>query len=262
MFNFLYFYLVNFYIKLFKYLMTKVWIDTETIRLGSDYGGWNLLNKQYLIGSTIISAGCGEDISFDIEFINQFDANVIFIDPTPRSVAHLKKVLNNLKDKTLPYSIDGNQPIESYDLKNIELDNIELIECALYIKDNEYVNFYPPKNPLHVSHSISNWQYSNESENIMEVKTITIEKIMKDFNIENLKLIKMDIEGAENQVLPYILKKNINPNQILVEFDELHLKKLIPYLKASLIIIRFLLNGYKLIKTPKFPDMLFAKIEK
>ena len=131
------------------------------------------------------------------------------------------------------------------------MDNIELIECALYKKDNEYVNFYPPKNPLHVSHSISNCQYSNESENIMEVKTITIEKIMKDFNIENLKLIKMDIEGAENQVLPYILKKNINPNQILVEFDELHLKKLIPYLKASLIIIRFLLNGYKLIKTPK-----------
>ena len=38
----------------------------------------------------------------------------------------------------------------------------------------------------------------------------------------------MDIEGAENQVIPYLLKNKIFPKQILVEFDELHTKNCCP----------------------------------
>ena len=47
---------------------------------------------------------------------------------------------------------------------------------------------------------------------------LDIKKIMDDHKINELELIKLDIEGAENQVLPNLIKNKIFPNQILVEF--------------------------------------------
>ena len=82
---------------------------------------------------------------------------------------------------------------------------------------------------------------------------------MEDHKINELELIKLDIEGAENKVLPNLIKNKIFPNQILVEFDELHTNNILSYTKALFIIFRLLLNDYILIKTYKFPDMLFVK---
>ena len=84
--------LTSFFIRIFLFAMTKLWVDIKTKRLGSDYGGWNFIDKPYLKYTTIISAVCGEDVSFDIEFMNYYESNVIFIDPTPRSVDHLEKI--------------------------------------------------------------------------------------------------------------------------------------------------------------------------
>ena len=47
-----------------------------------------------------------------------------------------------------------------------------------------------------------------------------IEKIIQEFNIDNISLIKLDIEGAENLVLPELIKSKIFPKQILVEFEK------------------------------------------
>ena len=53
--------------------------------IGTEYGGW-LLNLDLVPReSTIISAGVGEDISFDTFLIDQKDCKVIGIDPTPKS---------------------------------------------------------------------------------------------------------------------------------------------------------------------------------
>ena len=52
--------------------------------------------------------------------MNYYESNVIFIDPTPRSVDHLEKIKKNVgNDKTLDYINGGNQPIETYDLKTL-----------------------------------------------------------------------------------------------------------------------------------------------
>ena len=48
---------------------------TETCFLGTDYGGWHFVDLN-LQGTTIISAGLGEDGSFDLEFArNMFKTN-------------------------------------------------------------------------------------------------------------------------------------------------------------------------------------------
>ncbi len=253
----------SFYIRFFRFTISKFQKSFETKRLGTEYGGWNLIDFQELNNKTIISAGCGEDISFDIEFLNMYGGKVILVDPTPRSIKHLEKVLDSVGNKkTKDYIEGGNQQIESYNLENLETKQLIVKNFALYKKDGVTVKFYPPKNPKHVSHSISNWQKGeSDSNKSIVVETITVKKIMEDQKIDELELIKLDIEGAENQVLPNLIKNKIFPNQILVEFDELHTTNLSSYLKATKIIIQLLFNGYKLIETSKFPDMLFVKKE-
>ena len=74
-------------------------------------------------------------------------------------------------------------------------------------------------------------------------------------------MIKLDIEGAEIEVINDMLKKKILPNQLLVEFDELHNNSLKGYLRATITIFKLLKNGYKLIKTERFPNYLFVNFK-
>ena len=66
------------------------------IFLGTRYGGWSLLDEDNLNNSTIISAGLGEDASFDIEFASKYNAKIIIVDPTPRSIKHYNEIINSL----------------------------------------------------------------------------------------------------------------------------------------------------------------------
>lgn len=252
----------NLYTRFFRYLIYKLEWKVKVSRLGSNYGGWSFINDDNLIEKTVISGGVGEDISFDIEFLNLYKGKVIFVDPTPRALTHIENVIRNLgESKSVDYSLDGNQSCSSYDLKNLNTSQFIVEPYALFNKDFETVNFFPPKNNNHVSFSISNWQNVSElDENRISVETITIKSLMEKYKIDHVPLIKLDIEGAaENQVLPNILKQKILPDQILVEFDELHNLKFYPYFKCTILIFKLLFHGYVLIQTNKFPDMLFVK---
>ena len=94
----------------------------------------------------IISAGVGEDISFDVEMINKYDLKVIFVDPTPRALQHLSIFKNSLGNpKTGSYLNGGLQPIEAYDLANITESNFFIVDKAL-LNTSEQNNkiFYRP----------------------------------------------------------------------------------------------------------------------
>ena len=229
------------------------------IRLGSNYGGWGFYDDKNLYNSTIISAGLGEDASFDVDFLNKYDSKMIIIDPTPRATAHYKKILNiKNHQKTKNYSNTGVQEIESYDLSKINSENFILIEKALFNKDDLTLNFYKPKNPDHVSHSISNFlnDHSIETDHI-KVKTITLKTIMDKFKVSKLVLLKMDIEGAEIQVIENMLENKIYPDQICVEFDELskiNKKSVENFFKIHKQLID---ANYILTKANKFPNMLY-----
>ena len=69
------------------------------IFLGTKYGGWSLVDEDNLKNSTIISAGLGEDASFDIEFASKYDARIIIVDPTPRAIKHYDEIINSLGNK-------------------------------------------------------------------------------------------------------------------------------------------------------------------
>jgi FkbM family methyltransferase len=190
----------------------------NTIRLGTKYGGWNFIPAPDLLGSHVILCGAGEDISFDIEMQRRYDAIVVIVDPTPRAIAHYEEVI--------AAAISGrhcsinHSSKNVYDFTSVDLSKIQYIDKALWF-ERTTIKFWAPRNVAHVSHSITNYQ---ETAKFIEVETITMNDVIRaaDIDIAALSLVKLDIEGAEVEVIHDMLKNNIMPRQLLVEFDEMN----------------------------------------
>lgn len=200
-------------------------MKNNLIYLGSIEGGKTIYNSSNLKNSIVLSAGLGEDASFDVEFASKFNAKVLVLDPTPRAIVHFEKILDRAGQKrTRRYIPGGCQPAESYDLGMVERNQLCLIQKAIWIEETT-LKFFAPPNPSHVSHSISNFQndYRNDTPSI-EVQSTTIERILQQEDIVQLELLKLDIEGAEIEVLEDLMNKSIFPKQIIVEYDELNIK--------------------------------------
>ena len=96
--------------------------------LGTEYGGWLVDLSLIPERSTIISAGIGEDISFDLELIKQRRCNIIGVDPTPKSHLFIEK--------------------------QNTLTNFLLVKKALDSESGKKIKMYKNSNPNHVSESI------------------------------------------------------------------------------------------------------------
>ena len=191
-------------------------------RLGSAYGGWEFLDRPELQGSTIVSCGLGEDASFDVEFAREYRATIIMVDPTPRAIQHFEElVMRAGKAADRSYALTGHQPPSAYDLRAVAKTQLRLVQKALWTEETR-LEFFEPANPANVSHSIVDYQHGYaKAGRSMEVETVTLAALAKEFRITALPLLKLDIEGAEVPVLLDMLEGPLRPTQILVEFDEL-----------------------------------------
>ena len=229
---------------------------------GTEYGGWfvYLYNEpQDKVPINIISAGVGEDMSFDIEMSINFNSNIILVDPTPRSIIHYDNFLNNLetikKECSEEYSY-----LNQINLNKFSSENFVLSPLALEKEDNKEVRFFEPENEEHVSHSVVNWQKVDNAR-FIRVKTVTVKKLMETFNLSEIEILKLDIEGSEVNVLNNMFKENIYPNQLLIEFDIIRTNKLSDIIKFYLTIKKIIKNDYINIEIDRFPHFLFVRKE-
>ncbi len=70
---------------------------------------------------------------------------------------------------------------------------------------------------------------------------------MKDLSVEpsTVNLVKMDIEGAEIEVIESMIEEQFFPKQILVEFDELNVPTVKAFSRVTKIDTLLKKNGYK-----------------
>jgi FkbM family methyltransferase len=203
----------------------KIRIDPASaplVRLGTAYGGKTFVDRADLVGATIMSAGLGEDASFDVEFAARYKAIILILDPTPRSIVYYHGLTKRIGRRSeIGYGTSGCLPLESYDLSEVSAEQLVFVPKALWTTECK-LKFFLPKNPLHVSHSITNFQNDYHADtDFIEVEATTIESLLRIHGITEIPLLKLDIEGAEISVIENLLETGPNPGQILVEFDEL-----------------------------------------
>ena len=165
--------------------------------LGSVYGGY-ALPVDLVRGGTGLSFGAGEDISFEVMLASKFGATVHIFDPTPRAIEYCRSVVSEFDAMG-----DGQLFIHPYGVWS---------ECKTE-------RFYAPSNPEHVSHSIVNLQNTSEH---FDAECLSPEEILNRLDLEKLPFVKLNIEGAEYEVMKAMFESNIKPDVVCITFDELH----------------------------------------
>jgi FkbM family methyltransferase len=164
-------------------------VNINVIRYGNLYADWTfhpeLLNEK----SIVYSFGVGDDISFDLSLINNFDLQIHAFDPTPKSVDWVSS--QKLPNQFLFHPVG----LADFDGK---------------------VKFNPPQNPDHISATLISRPETSDQAYKVEVRAL--KSIMQELGHRHIDLLKMSIEGAEYLVIDDMKSKNIKPSQVLIRF--------------------------------------------
>jgi FkbM family methyltransferase len=137
-------------------------------RLGSDYGGWTVPTDLVDSSWVCLCAGAGIDVTFDLALAERFGATVLTIDPTEESREHVARV-----------DSDG---------------RLRFVHAALWSRDGE-LEMFVAADPAHRTLSSDDLQRTGRSLTVPARGLDTFGRV---------DLLKLDIEGAEYEVLPHV----------------------------------------------------------
>ncbi|MEO0794152.1 MAG: FkbM family methyltransferase [Verrucomicrobiota bacterium] len=161
----------------------------STKRYGPDFGGWELIPEEVTADSIVYSFGVGEEISFDLDLIADRGVTIHAFDPTPKSLEWLKS--QEVPKEFIMHPLG----IASYDGE---------------------AQFNAPDNPDFVSHTMLSIESCANGSVAVPVKRLAT--IMKELGHDHIDILKIDIEGAEYDVIDDILKTDDRPRYFFVEF--------------------------------------------
>ncbi len=213
----------------------------KTVRIGTEYGGWVVPENLFNADSICYCAGAGEDISFDTGLAQKYGCKVWVMDPTPRAIKHFEGLTEQIAAGN-SYPVNNN-PKDLYQIKADKLHLMHYLPVGLW-HQHEFLKFYAPQNESHVSHSIVNLQ---KTDHYFEAEVKRLKDVMQELGHTQLDLLKIDIEGAEYDVINTILDDKLDIKVLCVEHDEWYHHKDDQYLKRINGIIGRVLNaGYVL----------------
>jgi FkbM family methyltransferase len=164
-------------------------IDYENIlRIGSDYGGWAIPADRLEPHSICYCVGIGEDTTFEHGLIERYGCSVHSFDPTPVAVEYVGKSANPPEFHFHP--------------------------VGLWSQNGEIL-FHAPQNPSHASYSAVNLQATKRA---VRCPVKTLSTLMSELGHQRIDLLKMDIEGAEFDVIDSLLDEGLDVDTICVEF--------------------------------------------
>ena len=166
---------------------------------GTRYGGYAVPTGLVKDGEGLC-LGAGEDISFEIELAARLAMTVHIFDPTPRSIAYSTSVIGELETEG---ALTGRLLFHPYGVWS----------------EAKVMRFYAPQDATHVSHSILNMEHTTE---FFEAECWTPHQVVNRLDLDDLALLKLNIEGAEYEVMQSVFDAQIRPTVICITFDELH----------------------------------------
>ncbi|MEM1174894.1 MAG: FkbM family methyltransferase [Pseudomonadota bacterium] len=156
-------------------------------------GGWSYDNRLLNEDSIVYSLGVGDFIDFDLGVIQRCGSQVFAFDPTPVSRSHVGQT--NLPEQFHFYA------------------------WAAAGEDGTLTLYPRVKNDGTLSTDMFTLQPEPQSANAgIESPALTIQTMAEKLGHTQIDLLKMDIEGAEYDVIDALLASSIRPRQILIEF--------------------------------------------
>ncbi len=182
-------------------------------------GGWWFTPEGLTADSIVYSLGVGDDIDFDLAVIEKYGVQVHAFDPTPSSIDMLDATDLPQQFAFHPWAVSASDGGLSL-YPHLRKDGTKSDIMYTMIAEEETVD------------------------DAIEVPAYSLSTISEKLGHERIDLMKMDIEGAEYEVLDGLLSSSIKPTQLLVEFH--HRFPGIGLEKTADIIERLRGAGYKI----------------
>lgn len=172
----------------------------ESLRLGDEYGGWTLCVPKYsLRGQTVYTIGVGANIKWDVGMITRFGTIHHGWDPTPTA---LRYFANTKAPKGFFVHYYG-------------------LGAA-----NGTVTVKLPKGHQH-SYTVMEHPQGAQHGTTVNITVLTLRSMMSMMGHHRLAILKMDIEGAEFDVVQSWVNEayQVPADQVLIEFHHRFFKK-------------------------------------
>lgn len=157
-----------------------------------NYSNWNVVPALLKKGDIIYSFGICDDIGFELDVIKK-NINIFAFDPTPYSVNWIKKQKLPASFHFYPWAAsatDGNFYLYPRLKKKGEKSTI-----------------------MYTSH-----KEAGAGDDGVKVEAFSLRSMADKLGHNEINVLKMDIEGAEYEIIDNLLKTNFRPRMLLVEF--------------------------------------------
>ena len=172
-----------------KELRLKPEVDIHSVK----DGGWWFHPDALGEDSIVWSLGVGEDVDFDLALIRRFRLRVDAFDPTPSTVEWLAARDMPAAFRFHPWAVTGQDGV---------------------------LKLYPRVKKDGSKSTVMYTMVANDGsrEDAIVVPAFCLKSIQAQLGQPRVDLLKMDIEGAEYDVLDNLLESPVQPLQLLVEF--------------------------------------------
>lgn len=166
-------------------------VKRSRITFGNRFADWTFCPDGLDGNSVIYSFGVGEDVSFDSELISRYKLKVHAFDPSPRSIDWIAR-------QELP-------------------EELCFYAYGLAAQDGTITFSEPAESNIH-SLKISAEEGENSGLKTHDLPVHRLPTIIQKLGHDRIDILKMDIEGAEYEVIEDILESPVPISQVLIEF--------------------------------------------
>ena len=167
-------------------------IKCSRLTFGNRYADWTFCPNNLDEHSVIYSFGVGEDISFDLKLMEHYNLHIHAFDPSPRSIEWVQKQHFKEEFHFYPFGLAGqdgsiafSEPAESGIHSLTMTDSTEGVDTGL-------------------------------TTHVLPVHRLPT--VLQKLGHQRIDILKMDIEGAEYEVIEDIINSSVPITQVLIEF--------------------------------------------
>lgn len=166
----------------------------KIVRPNSKLPNYYMFKPRFSTTSTIVDVGCGFDADFSVYMMDKYGLRAIGIDPTLKH----KGSLDSLSKKTNSRFLHKLWAISANDGKIVFNESVDNVSGSI-LENHQNIK----------SGAIKKY----------EVESISLENLPRCLKLEKIEYIKLDIEGAEYDLIDKLKKGDLDKyNQIFIEF--------------------------------------------